>query len=31
MAADCATVPGADEPNRDLAQACIQGLNLAAA
>jgi predicted dienelactone hydrolase len=31
MAAGWATVPGADAPNRDLAQACIQGLNLDAA
>ena len=31
MAAGWATVPGADAPNRDLAQACIQGLNLEAA
>ena len=31
MAAGWATVPGADTPNRDLAQACIQGLNLDAA
>jgi hypothetical protein len=31
MAAGWATVPGAEEPNRDLAQACIEGLNLDAA
>ena len=31
MAAGWATVPGAEAPNRDLAQACIQGLNLDAA
>ncbi|MBP1805242.1 hypothetical protein [Rubellimicrobium aerolatum] len=30
-AAGWATVPGADAPNRDLAQACIQGLDLDAA
>ncbi|SFB16140.1 hypothetical protein SAMN05421688_3323 [Poseidonocella pacifica] len=28
MAAGWATMPGADSPNRDLAQACIEGLNL---
>ena len=31
MAAGWATVPGAEAPNRDLAQACIEGLNLEAA
>ena len=31
MAAGWATVPGAHEPNRDLAQACLKGLNLDAA
>ncbi|WP_037284227.1 hypothetical protein [Rubellimicrobium mesophilum] len=31
MAAGWATVPGAEEPNRDLAQACMKGLNLDAA
>ncbi len=28
MAAGWATIPGADSPNRDLAQACIEGLQL---
>lgn len=28
MDAGWATVPGSDEPNRDVAQACIEGLNL---
>lgn len=28
MAAGWATVPGADAPNRDLARACIEGLEL---
>ncbi len=28
MATGWATMPGADAPNRDLAQACIEGLNL---
>ncbi len=31
MEAGWATVPGSEAPNRDLAQACIQGLNLEAA
>ena len=31
MEAGWATVPGSEAPNRDLAQACMQGLNLEAA